>query len=540
MASAAAGIDHIAHPVMDDFNGVRIDPQQVLTLGNGRLDNTRAGVLDLPDELQPGQGPTIGDARHGLGDLQRRGQQTALTDGKIRGVARENAALFVFQHPLVIRHQARAFPHQWQPGVAPEAETPRQTQESLRANVDAHLIEPGVAGSRERPLHIDRTLGNLRPVVKGGIADGDRRRTVDGGELTHRPFVQSGQRDDRLEAGRRRIGGLKRPAEQRLGGVGLQRLEVEVVDPRDEAIQIKRRARCHDQHLASGHIDDDKSPAAATVMQRRFRQLLPFQIERGDDRAARPRTLDLLFQQLAAVFIKQQPLHPRLARQQGVVDFFQARAAFGFLPQRLVEIDRPGRQLADTARIAQDVRRQHAVRVAAPVNRVQDQPRHQSRLDAVRLLLIQLARDQQWQPAPVAVVVVNLVVGLRHSAVDQQLQPVQPAARPVDHKAAVRIFKLPELQTDLIGDPIIRQRLPFPIHDLPAWRRDPERDGAGILARTDRRIRGIARDRSLRRSLLDCHQRCRLTLRAKRQRRETEDPQKSASREETHHEVLKS
>ena len=496
--------------------------------------------MDLADQLQLGQGPTVGDARHSLRDLQRRGQQTPLTDGKIGRVTRENAALFVFQHPLVIRHQARTFPNQRQPRAASKAETPRQTQECACANVDAHLIEPSVAGSGERSLHVDRTLGDSRPVVKRGIADGDRRRAIDGRGLTHRPFVQSRQRDDRLEAGRRRVGGLKRPAKQWLGGVGLQRLEVEFVDPRDEAIQIKRRARRHDQHLASGHIDDDKSPAAATVAQRRFRQLLPFQIERGDDRAARPRALDLFLQQLAAVFIKQQPLHPRLARQQGVVDFFQARAAFGFLPQRLVEIDRPGRQLADAARIAQDVRRQLAIRVAAPVNRVQDQPRHQSRLDAVRLLPIQLARDQEWQPAPVAVVVVNLVVGFRHRVFDQQFQPVQPAARPVDHKAAVRVFKLPELQTDLIGDPIIRQRFPFPIHDLPAWRRDPERDGAGILARTDRRIRGIARDRSLRRSWLDCHQRCRLALRTKRQRRETEDPQKSASREETHHEVLKS
>ncbi len=99
---------------------------------------------------------------------------------------------------------------------------------------------------------------------------------------------------------------------------------------------------------------------------------MPFQVNRRHERATRPRTLDLLLQQLVAILVEQKLLHARITGELRIVNFFQTRAAFRFLPQRLIEIDRPRRQLAHAAGISDHMRGQLTLGVISAVQGIEN------------------------------------------------------------------------------------------------------------------------------------------------------------------------
>ena len=430
----------------------------------------------------------------------------------------------MFEHPLVARDQAGAFADERQPAALAETEATGETEEGGRPHVDANLIEPGVARAGDRALHVDRALGVFIPVVERRVADVEGGRAVNFRGLRHLAVVERGERDDGFEGGGRRIGRLERPAEKRLRRVRFERFEIGLVDAGDEIVQVERRPRSHHQHLAGDRVEDDEGAAAAAFEQGFLGEFLPLEIEGGDEGSAGARALDLLFEQLVAALVEEQPLHARLAGELGVEKFFQAGAAFGFLPQRLVEIDRAGRQFPDAAGVTDDMRREPALRIETPVERMQDQSGRQFRLDVAGFFLADLAGHQQGQPAAVAVVVEDFVVGLRHLVFDEELKRVDPGAGPVDDEIAVGVFKLAELQGDLIGDLVLGDRSAVAVHDLAARRGDFQGDGAGVLAGADGPVRSTAGGGLLGR-----------ILGANRHRRETQDQGKSKKERGAHH-----
>ncbi len=84
--------------------------------------------------------------------------------------------------------------------------------------------------------------------------------------------------------------------------------------------------------------------------------------------------------------------------------------------------------------------------------------------------------------------IVNFIIGLGFEILARFRQGIQTRPRPVDHKRAIRFFKLTKLQRDLVGHDILRQRLAIAIDDHATRRGNLERDRSRVLASHDRTI----------------------------------------------------
>ena len=156
-------------------------------------------ILHLTDQMQLRQSATIGNARHRLCHLQRRSEQTALTDRHVRRVPVEDPPPLVLEHPFVVGHQSRSLANQRQARALAESQLPGKIQKRRRSHLDPDLIEPRVTRARQGPLHIDRSLRNLRPVVKHRPPNTNGCGTINRRGLRHHPVVERGQRHHRLE-----------------------------------------------------------------------------------------------------------------------------------------------------------------------------------------------------------------------------------------------------------------------------------------------------------------------------------------------------
>ncbi len=216
-----------------------IHSQPVAALRDGCLDHSSTGVLLLADQMEFGQCSTVGDTRHRLCHLQRRCQQAALADREVGGVAIKDPAFLVFEHPLVVGNQPGRLADERQTGARSKAKLSRKAEENRRSGLDADLIEPGVARAGDGALHVDVTLGRLRPVVENVVADSDGGRAVNGRILGDHAVVERCESDDRLVGRCRWIGRLKGTAMQWSGGIFIELLELRIVDAGNKAVEVE-------------------------------------------------------------------------------------------------------------------------------------------------------------------------------------------------------------------------------------------------------------------------------------------------------------
>src|ERR1700730_3789273 len=82
-------------------------------------------------------------------------------------------------HILVVRHSPFDFATQRDAALCAKAKFLCPMKNRFRTRLDADLIKPGVTRFSERLYEIQRTMVRLFPVMKGGIANLDRRHAVE-------------------------------------------------------------------------------------------------------------------------------------------------------------------------------------------------------------------------------------------------------------------------------------------------------------------------------------------------------------------------
>src|SRR4051812_6569228 len=401
--------------------GIELDPAR--RAGLDALDEAAGRVVDLETEVRARHAAVHGDGRVRDGHLQRRGLDVALADREVDVVAHrplahvgdaatlrrggvdrvlraERNVLLVpagrlapgdALAPVPVGDEPRVLARQVDAGPAADAEVARHVLDDLGVRGvrgDADGVEVDVGRDLDRIAQVDRPVGRLAGVAALLRADVDATAVGDRVGRGDVAGAHGGQRRDRLERRPRRIQALQRAVEQRRTvGLGVELLVLRERDRLGEERRVERGLGAHRVDLAAlrVHGHERAGPRGVAVgirqpdgaLQSLLALLLQPEVERELDLAARdgsaPRAGELADEVAEGVDLE----HARAVAAAevavvGVLDAVLAddRALMDVAELRLLELAR-----RDLTHVAQQLRGDVVVRVAAQVDRLRDDPR---------------------------------------------------------------------------------------------------------------------------------------------------------------------
>ncbi len=458
------GFNHFPHPLAHAGQSTLIGRQRTLNfLGLGRVNDIGVAVLNLLDELEPGQIPVC-HAGHHVRHLEGRNQQRPLADGQIGSIPGHEIALVIADHIITGRHQA-GIVRNGQAGPFPQAEGAGRIHQGFRTQLQAHLVHERIVGHRQGADTVDIPQGSLAPVFEHVVADRHGSRAVN--ERIFRDFVVpqgTGYRQD-FKCGSGGITALESTGAQRTGRIIAQSIVIFLGYVWNEHVRVIGRRGRHHQNFTRHAVQHHHGAAPLAAGKDAFRILLPFQVEGGDDSPAGLGAYLQFIQNFIAVFVKHQAPYAGRSGQIFVEFLFQPRTAFHLLPQRIHVVDGAGWQFSLGPHIADDMAGDFLLRIGTDVNGQQLEAAHTFHLilQLFRFLRTNDVRERKRQPAAVLIMFPELFVGKRPCLSGNFFGLFQTVAPEFHHAGTVGVFKNFKPQSQLVGYGSHGQRFPVAV-----------------------------------------------------------------------------
>ena len=479
-AAARTAFNHLPHALAHAGQGTFIGRQGALDLlGLGSVNDIGVAVLNLLDELEPGQ-VAVRHAGHHVRHLEGRDQQRSLADGKVGGVSGHEIPLVVADHVVAGGHQA-GIVRNGQPGALAKSEGAGRIHQGFRSQLEPHLVHERVVGHRQGADAVDVPQGRLAPVVENVVADRDGCRAVDLRIFRDLVVFQGAGHRQHLEGGGGGVAPLEGACAQRSGGVVAQGIVILLGYVRNEHVRVIGRRGGHYQHFTRYAVQHHHGAAPLAAGKDAFRIPLPFQVQGGDDGAAGLGAYLKFIQNLVAVLVKHQAPYAGRPSQVLVEFLFQSRAAFHLFPQRVHMVDGAGRQFSLGTHIADDMSGDFLFRIGTDVDGQQLEAAHPLHLvpQFFRFLRADDVGKGKRQPAAVLIVLPELVIGKGPRFSSNFLSLFQAVAPEVHYAGTVGIFKNFKPQGQLVGHGGHGQRLSVAVQNGTARSRNQQGHGSG-------------------------------------------------------------